>query len=123
MGGLSKKCIDCSGLLYMSFRKTFKHLKDTFPRTAHEFGRYGKLIVNPKNLRKGDLVFFIGTYRTSKFITHAGIYLGKEKFIHTSASKGVMVSNINDKYYWKKKFCYGKRVFNGRDKKLKKKKA
>lgn len=107
MGGLSKSGIDCSGLLYKSFER---NNINNIPRTAQEFGRYGTVIVNINKLKRGDLVFFTNTYTTSKFITHAGIYLGDKKFIHTSSSKGVIISKIDDPYYWKKKFVYGTRV-------------
>ncbi|MFA6833490.1 MAG: NlpC/P60 family protein, partial [Bacteroidaceae bacterium] len=49
-------------------------------------------------LREGDLVFF-STSRTRKQVNHVGIYLKNNLFIHTSSSKGVMVSNLNESYF------------------------
>ena len=104
-GGLSKSGIDCSGLLYVSFQNQgFES-----PRTAQDFGRYGTIIVKKNQLKKGDLVFFTGTTSTSKLISHVGIFLGDNKFIHTSSSKGVTISDINNKY-WSDKFIFGTRL-------------
>jgi len=109
MGGLSHSGIDCSGLLYVSFQANGI---TNIPRTAQDFARYGSVIFNVNELMAGDLVFFTNTYRTSKLVTHAGICIGNGEFIHTSSSKGVMVSKINDPYYWRKYFLFGTRIIN-----------
>jgi|TARA_B110000093_G_C12951993_1_gene403070 lipoprotein Spr len=108
MGGLSKTGIDCSGLIYQAFK-----LNDitTIPRIAQEQARYGTIISDMRDLRKGDLVFFTKTYSTSKFITHVGIYLGQYEFLHTSSSRGVSIASITSNY-WKGKFAYGTRLTN-----------
>jgi len=49
---------------------------------------------------------------SSPFGLLAGICIGNGEFIHTSSSKGVMISRINDPYYWRKKFLFGTRVIN-----------
>ena len=108
-GGTSKSGIDCSGLLYVSFKANGI---TNIPRIAQEFARYGSIIINTNELEKGDLVFFTNTYRTSKLVTHAGIYIANGDFIHTSSSKGVMISKINDPYYWRDKFLFGTRIVN-----------
>ena len=108
-GGTSKSGIDCSGLLYVSFKANGI---TNIPRIAQEFARYGSIIINTNELEKGDLVFFTNTYRTSKLVTHAGIYTGNGDFVHTSSSKGVMISKINDPYYWREKFLFGTRIVN-----------
>ena len=107
MGGLSKKGIDCSGLIKLSFEKSGGIL----PHSSHGQGRYGKVIAHIQDLKRGDLVFFINTYKTNNLITHSGIYLGDGKFIHASSSKGVRIDSVNDPYYWKDKYIYGTRVF------------
>ena len=109
MGGLSRSGIDCSGLLHVSFLKS--GIKRT-PRIAQDFARLGSIIINTNELQKGDLVFFTNTYRSSKLITHAGLYLGGGDFIHTSSGKGVIISKINDPYYWRDKFLFGTRLLN-----------
>ncbi len=109
MGGLSHSGIDCSGLLYVSFQANGI---TNIPRTAQDFARYGSVILNVNEIMAGDLVFFTNTYRTSKLVTHAGICIGNGEFIHTSSSKGVMISKINDPYYWRKYFLFGTRIIN-----------
>ncbi len=106
MGGLTHKCIDCSGLLYVTFRK----VEIDVPHSSEGIARYGKLILDIDSLRPGDLVFFVRTYNTKKLITHSGIYLGDNKFIHTSASRGVMISDLGAAYY-KEHFIFGTRIF------------
>lgn len=53
--------------------------------------------VNRKSLREGDLVFFANT--AGKGITHVGIYLSGAQFIHSSTTRGVIVSSLGDSYY------------------------
>ena len=106
-GGLSKSGIDCSGLVYTAFNS---HCSKDLPRVAQEMARCGTIISSLNDLRKGDLVFFTGTYNTSKFITHVGIYLGNNNFIHTSSSKGVSINSIKGSSYWESKFVYGTRI-------------
>ena len=109
MGGTSKSGIDCSGLLYVSF---IVNGITNIPRVSQEFARYGSIIINTNDIQVGDLVFFKNTYKTSRLVTHAGICIGNGEFIHTSSSKGVIISRINDPYYWRKKFLFATRVIN-----------
>ncbi len=106
MGGLSHRCIDCSGLLYVSFRE----LGIPIPRSSQSIAGYGKIILDIEDLKPGDLVFFVGTYRTSKAITHSGIYIGNDEFIHTSSRKGVVIANIKSDYY-QRHYIFSTRVF------------
>ena len=108
-GGLSKSGIDCSGLVYKSVNS---HSSNELPRVAQEMARCGTIISNLNDLIKGDLVFFTRTYNTSKFITHVGIYLGNNNFIHTSSSKGVSINSIRGSSYWESKFVYCTRILN-----------
>jgi len=108
-GGTSKSGIDCSGLLYVSFKANGI---TNISRVAQEFARYGSIIINTNNIQAGDLVFFTNTYKTSRLVTHAGICIGNGEFIHTSSSKGVIISRVNDPYYWRKKFLFATRVVN-----------
>ena len=107
MGGTTMKCIDCSGLLVAVFGKHGIKL----PHNSEEQARYGKIIKRMDELKKGDLVFFIRSYKTHHFITHAGIYIGDNKFIHTSSTVGVTITSLSDPW-WNKKFIFGTRIFN-----------
>ena len=51
--------------------------------------------VSRGNLREADLIFFGSFWK----ISHVGIYLGGDRFIHASSSRGVIISNLNEKYY------------------------
>lgn len=106
MGGTTMKCMDCSGLLVTVFAKHGIKL----PHNSEELARYGKIISGMDELAKGDLVFFIRSYKTHHFITHSGIYIGNNNFIHTSSTNGVTITSLNDPW-WKEKFLFGTRVF------------
>ncbi len=105
MRGSGKSGIDCSGLVMVSHKKYGIYL----PHSAQEQARYGKIIPHMDELQKGDLVFFCHSYATGRVITHSGVYLGNDKFIHASNDYGVIISSIQDPYYWKKKFLFGTR--------------
>ena len=62
--------------------------------------------ISRERLREGDLVFFNGG--KAGRITHVGIYLKDDHFCHTSSSRGVMVSSLNDKYWSAHYECAGR---------------
>ena len=99
--------MDCSGLLVTVFAIHGIRL----PHNSEEQARYGEIIAGMNKLIKGDLVFFVRSYETHYFITHSGIYLGNNEFIHTSSKNGVTITSLNDPW-WKEKFIFGTRVFN-----------
>ncbi|MEN8136368.1 MAG: NlpC/P60 family protein [Thermodesulfobacteriota bacterium] len=99
--GLSKKGIDCSGFVHLTFRDK---LDRKIPRTTSQLSRLGSKI-SRKQLRAGDLVFF----KTGIKIRHVGIYVEKGKFLHASSSKGVIISRL-DNVYWQKHFWHARRV-------------
>jgi len=92
-GGKTKRGIDCSGFTQAVLKKH----KVNLPRTASQQASIGHH-VDKKNLRKGDLVFFKGTYKRG--ISHVGIYLGNDRFIHASSgAKKVTISKLSKAYY------------------------
>jgi cell wall-associated NlpC family hydrolase len=98
---------DCSGLTYMSF----KAYSINIPRTSIEQGRTGVIISDRRKLKKGDMVFFHRTYKSSTLITHVGLYIGNGKFINANSYYKKVV--IDDLYsnYWNDKFLYGTRGY------------
>ncbi len=106
MGGTTKKCLDCSGLTYVSFSRN----KISIPRRSQDQARYGRIILNKNDLKKGDFVFFTKSYNAPEYLTHVGIYLGNKRFIHASTSKGVIVTEIQNPW-WSERFVFGTRVF------------
>lgn len=108
MGGTTKKGIDCSGLVYATFRQIGVEL----PHSSHEQAKYGHIIANKSDLQKGDLLYFHNSYNSHNLITHTGIYLGNGQFIHTSHSSGVVISSIVTSKYWKSRLLFGTRHIN-----------
>jgi len=93
-GGNTRKGIDCSGFTKIVMKKHGTKL----PRTAREQAKVGKR-VSRKNLKAGDLIFFKGTSSHAR-ISHVGIMISKDKFIHASSGKKkVIISSINKAYY------------------------
>lgn len=96
-GGLSKKGIDCSGLVYQAYHTLFDI---ELPRTVDSQVRSGRQI-SRRRLTAGDLVFFKTGFRQR----HVGIYIENNQFIHASEKKGVTISSLNNtywgKHYWK----------------------
>lgn len=103
-GGTTTSGFDCSGYVQFVFAKNGVSLG----RTTGAMYSTGTA-VSKSNLQVGDLVFF---NTSGKGVSHVGIYIGSNNFIHASTSKGVMVSSINDPYYWGSKYIGAKRVKN-----------
>lgn len=92
MGGTTERCIDCSAF-------TLTLMKDAYdlslPRIAQD-QYYATSRVSLFDLQQGDLVFF---HTTGRYVSHVGLYIGNNKFVHASTSKGVMISDLNDNYW------------------------
>ena len=106
MGGYSPSGLDCSGLVKLAHSQFDVEL----PHSSQEQARYGTIIFPDEELKRGDLVFFHSTYSTSNLITHSGIYLGENKFIHTSTSRGVSISAVLDSGYWRDHYLFATRL-------------
>ncbi|HEX5652878.1 MAG TPA: NlpC/P60 family protein [Chitinophagaceae bacterium] len=91
LGGTTKKGVDCSALVQSIFLGAYAV---SLPRTAREQYRFSRRI-SRTDLKEGDLLFF----NTTGGISHVGIYLQNNKFVHASASQGVTVSDMFDPYY------------------------
>lgn len=93
-GGNTKQGIDCSAFTCNLASSVFgKQL----PRTARQqFDAAQK--IPAEYLQEGDLVFF----NTRGGISHVGVYLRNNKFVHASTSGGVMISDLNEEYFRKR---------------------
>lgn len=92
-GGMSKKGVDCSGLVCLVFRELYNI---TLPRSAVDLVNLGSA-VRPAETGAGDLVFFRwGFFGT---VDHVGICTGEGRFVHASSKHGVIESSLNDEYY------------------------
>lgn len=84
--------IDCS----MFVREVFKEFNKTIlPRTVKDQYAMGTDVPR-RRVRFGDLLFF-ETIRGRA--SHVGIYVGYNQFIHASTSNGVIITNMEDKYW------------------------
>ncbi|CAA6809773.1 MAG: Peptidoglycan lytic protein P45 [uncultured Sulfurovum sp.] len=94
---------DCSSFTKHVFSKQGINL----PRVSRDQAQRGKFI-KAEQLKKGDLIFFDSKKSTQ--VSHVGIYLGKDNFIHASSGKDeVTISKLSSNYY-RKHFKWGRRV-------------
>ena len=106
-GGTTKKGMDCSGVVFMAYKKENIQL----PRVSRDMAKQGKKI-SLKEARKGDLLFF-RTSKRNRRINHVGLIISVQnkqiKFIHSTSSKGVIISSLSQKY-WKNAFVKATKV-------------
>ena len=93
-GGSTRDGIDCSAFAILLMSSVYG--VTTLPRTSKEQYEFTHR-VSRSELQEGDLVFF-HTLGKRRVVTHVGVYLRNNKFIHASVS-GVMISDMNDGYY------------------------
>lgn len=97
-GGMSKKGMDCSGLVVTSFNS--KNIP--LPRTTSQLASTGDWI-DLKEVKKGDLLFF-ATRKNSRKVNHVGIVtearVGYVEFIHASTTAGVIISSLSERYWY-----------------------
>ena len=104
-GGHTKRGIDCSyfanellGAMYLT------------PNLGNSRSLYEQSEEIPRDeLKEGDILFF--KIRRGQ-ISHVGVYLGNDKFVHASSSSGVMISDLNDDYYRRYFYKAGRIVFD-----------
>lgn len=96
-GGNTKSGIDCSNFASIIYSNIYK--KTISGSSASIFNKCETISTN--DLIEGDLLFF-KIERNS--ISHVGIYLMNNKFVHATTQKGVMINDLNENYY--KKYFY-----------------
>ena len=97
---------DCSGFTWYVYKNI---AKISLPRSSKEQGAYGTYI-NKENLQPADLVFFDTVGAKDNVISHVGIYIGNNQFIHASSGQGKVVISQLDSNYYSKAFVNGRRV-------------
>ena len=100
-GGSTPKGFDCSGFVQYVFNAHGISL----PRTSKQQYAVGSW-VSKSNLQPGDLVFFD---TSGSGISHLGIYIGDNQFIHASSSKGVIISSLSNTY-WAPRYYGARRI-------------
>lgn len=97
-GGIGKDGIDCSGLVFNSFLQEDIPL----PRSSRDMAKKGERL-SLEDVNIGDLLFF-ETDKNKKVINHVGLVIeiqpGHIFFIHSSTSRGVIISSLADTYWW-----------------------
>ncbi|NBV04204.1 MAG: hypothetical protein EBS08_00810 [Cytophagia bacterium] len=99
--GRTEKGIDCSGLVCEIQRTVYGRpyrggSSDIFPQLKQ---------ISRKELTEGDMVFF--KIRRNR-ISHVGLYLGSNKFLHATTKAGVIISDLDEPYYRKRYFGAGR---------------
>jgi len=94
LGGIDKKGVDCSGFTFLLENEVYDR---DLPRNARTMADKVKRKYE-QDLKEGDLVFF--DFDGQKF-SHVGVYLHNNKFVHASTSKGVIISDLKDPWYYK----------------------
>lgn len=105
-GGTTSAGFDCSGLVYVSFKK----YDILLPRASIDMSKVGKQL-KQKDIQKGDLIFFKTNGKS--VINHVGLVTDVNddeiKFIHSSSQKGVMISSTKEPYF-KNSYAQANRV-------------
>ena len=95
---------DCSGLVTYIFRDA---AEVRLPRQSSVMGEIRGRELSRRQLQSGDLVFFAASHS----ISHVGVYVGEQRFVHAPNSGGTVRLDSLDGAWWKDHFVYGKRVF------------
>lgn len=101
IGGSTMSGIDCSN--FVRGLTNYAYGLD-LPRTSREQAAYCREIER-EELKEGDLVFF----NTGRGISHVGLYMANNKFVHASTSMGVVISSL-DEPYWKRRYVKSGRL-------------
>jgi cell wall-associated NlpC family hydrolase len=105
-GATGPRTYDCSGFT----QKIYRDAGINIPRVSRDQAKVGQY-VSYKNMKKGDLVFFDTHKKKTGKVTHVGIYLGNNNFIHASSgAKKIVIFNLEDKKFYKNRFLWARRV-------------
>ena len=97
-GGTDNTGIDCSAFSQKLYGQVYGI---ELERTAREQRREAERIKHADDAEEGDLIFF----RARRFrVSHVGVYLANGYFVHASSSQGVVISNLNNRY-WKRRYA------------------
>ena len=98
MGGTEKTGIDCSGFVQKLYLQVFGI---DLLRSSYEMFSNCEHLRKAEEASEGDLVFFKTRGRR---ISHVGVYLMNDYFVHASTTQGVMISSLKEEY-WHKHFA------------------
>lgn len=101
-GGKDKNGIDCSGFTSLLYREVYN--KNVSGPTSSLIDLTN--IISESNLKEGDMVFF--HFEKKGKVSHVGVYLQNNKFVHATTKKGVMINDLNENYYKQNYFKSGR---------------
>ena len=110
-GAIGPDAFDCSGLIYTVYRDA---AGTQMPRSVKAIYSRAK-IIKTNEAEVGDLIFFKTTGDGS--ISHVGIYIGKNQFIHAASdgnNTGVIISSLKERYYASSFAAIGRVIPSGR---------
>lgn len=102
IGGCSMNGIDCSCLVRTIYRDVYGI---ELNRTSQSIFIEDTIPLEKEDLQEGDIVVFI---TRKKRISHVGIYLKDDMFVHATRAKGVVIDSLNDPYYQKTYYSAGR---------------
>lgn len=107
IGEDGKGTADCSSFTQWIFRKMGLNIG----RTTEQQYMQGSS-VEKKDLKKGDLVFFKNTYNSGykDGVSHVGVYIGNNQFVHNSSGKGGTTVSSLDSAYYKSHYLGARRI-------------
>lgn len=94
---------DCSGMVMQVYLAALDY---ALPRNSARQAEFC-LRIDAEEAEAGDLVFF-ATGKDPKKVSHVGLLVDRESFIHASSSKGVVVSKLSNPWYAARLLMYGR---------------
>ena len=100
-----QKGTDCSGFVSSIYRDVF-----CIEIARSSAGIWAQIVpMEKKDLQEGDIVFF----KIRKgHISHVGVYLGNNKFMHAAVKGGVIISDLDEPYYHRYFYKGGRVIVN-----------
>lgn len=99
--GSSTDGIDCSSLVKAICKDSYNLILSGSSRSLYTQCEP----IEKSELQEGDLIFF---KINRSVISHVGLYLGDNIFVHASSVRGVTLSDITDDYYVKYFYAAGR---------------
>lgn len=99
-GGASIIGTDCSGFVSNIYSSFFKIKIERTSTLIHQKAKK----INKNEVKEGDLVFF---KTDGKKVSHVGIAITQDYFIHASSKKGVVINSLSEPYYSKSFVSFG----------------
>lgn len=102
-GSDKKNGTDCSGMVV----RVYEDVTGTkLPRNSKQQSEFCTKLKS-EDVKPGDLVFF-ATGKSSTTVSHVGIMIDNNRFVHSSTKKGVILSEMTTPYYQRTFIMFGR---------------